>query len=168
MHLRAPDPLGPSAVRKGGLKGSMGLRIAIFVLLLLGAAGGLHMALGDPGDAASLSRSVFLGGSLLEFVAPEGESDRWHMLGGLEVVVRFPREERIAANTFRCLLNGADVTDQLTVGRNGAAGHVYPLLEGQNELACQVFGRGWWASRYFQDAALVRVRARGPLSFDTG
>jgi hypothetical protein len=128
----------------------------------------MHMALADPLRAEGLRRSVFLGGSLLDLVAPPAEPADFHMLGGLEVVVRFPSEERIAIDTFRCLLNGADVTDLLTVGRNGAAGQVYPLLEGPNELDCQVYGRGWWTNRYFQDGARVSVRARGPLSFDAG
>ena len=168
MHLRVFDPLDLSAVRNGRLKGSMAQRFAVFVLLVLGAAGGLHMALADPQRAAGLRRTVFLGDSLLDLVAPLAEPPGFHTLGGLEVVVRFPHEERIAIHTIRCLLNGADVTDQLTVGRNGAGGQVYPLLEGNNQLDCQVFGRGWWARRYFLDGVHAAVRVRAPLSFDAG
>ena len=116
--------------------------------------------------AAQLQRALFLGGPLLELRSPGPEG--WRPLGGLQVLVHFPRQDRVAPETFRCLLNGEDVTSQLSVGRNGAGGHVYPLREGRNELRVEVFGRGWWPERYFLDATRVEVRARAPLRFDTG
>ncbi len=130
------------------------------------AASLLQVALGEAPAGARLERALFLGGPLLEVRSPG--PDGWRPLGGLQVLVRFPRQDRVAPETFRCLLNGEDVTSQLSVGRNGAGGDVYPLLEGRNELRFEVFGRGWWAGRYFLDATTIEVRARAPLRFDTG
>jgi hypothetical protein len=57
---------------------------------------------------------------LLELESPQ----RGEVVGaeGLEVVVRFPVIERVAPETFRVLLNGADVTEDFTTGENGAYG----------------------------------------------
>jgi hypothetical protein len=53
---------------------------------------------------------------LLEVVSPQpGEAIG---LGGIELLVQFP-PAGAAAETFRALLNGADVTRLLTTGENG-------------------------------------------------
>ncbi len=138
--------------------------LRIFGLILLLVAGALVLERGLAPDLAAIRRSLFVGSPLLEVLTPDSGDQR--PLGGIEVVVRFPREHRVAPETFRCLLNGEDVTDQLTVGRNGAGGSVYPLQEGTNTLRFEVFGRGWWATRYFEDSVEVDVRASGPIRFD--
>ena len=116
--------------------------------------------------AHELRAGFFLGRPLLDVHAPGAGG--WRQVGGVRVLVRFSDEDRVAPETFRCLLNGRDVTDQLTVGANGVAGSVAPLLEGQNTLELQVFGRGWWGGRYYQDGARIRLDARPPIGLDRG
>ena len=142
--------------------------IAVFGVSLLVFACLLLIGSWEDTRTARLRRALFVGWPLLEVASPASDLEGWRPLGGIEVVVRFPSEQRVAPETFRCLLNGRDVTEQLSVGRNGAGGHVYPLQEGTNELRFEVFGRGWWATRYFLDGVDVRVRARSPLGLDMG
>jgi hypothetical protein len=82
-------------------------------------------------------------------------------LGGLEVSIRFPDGESVAPETLRVLLNGADVTGELTRGENGAYGWLYELLEGENVLRIEVFGRSpWLPSTLFEQTREVHVRMR--------
>lgn len=86
-------------------------------------------------------------------------------MGGVPILVRFQGEGRVLPDTFRCLLNGTDVTHLLTVGVNGVAGTVYPLREGQNQLRVEVFGKTFWSGQYLQDSFELPIQAR-PLSLD--
>jgi len=88
--------------------------------------------------------------------------------GGVPVVVHFPYTSRVVADTFRCLLNGRDVTALLTVGGNGAGGSVFPLRVGENHLRVEVFGRGWWPGQLYEDAVEVVFRSRPPPPLDQG
>jgi len=72
----------------------------------------------------------------------------------------------VVSETFRCVLNGKDVTRLLTVGANGAAGAIFPLRVGENHLRIEVFGRGWWAGRLFEDRIDARFRSRPPPALD--
>lgn len=145
----------------------MPLRSPIFAVILLTFFVLLAALLASPGGAARGAIAgglLFLGPRLLELRAPAGEG--WRPLGALEVLVRFPNEGRVVPETFRCLLNGRDVTEQLTVGRNGVGGSVYPLHEGRNRLRVEVFGRSWWSSRFYQDGADRSFDVRAPLGLD--
>ncbi|MBW2416229.1 MAG: hypothetical protein JRG76_17150 [Deltaproteobacteria bacterium] len=82
------------------------------------------------------------------------------------MVVSFPAFDRIAPGTFRCLLNGTDVTHQLTLGTHGAAGSVFPLREGENSLRVEVYARGLWLAQFFEDAVDIPFRVRGGLMLD--
>ena len=82
---------------------------------------------------------------------------------GVEVMVRYPREDRVEPGTLRVLLNGADATRDLTSGRNGAYGRLHGLLDGENVLRVEVFGRRWWLPGLLVEEArevrfLVRLR----------
>ena len=127
--------------------------------VLLGAA--LLMTGGDVLRQGGLARLTYHGGPLLTLQSPEPGEEL--PAGGVEVLVRFPDRKRVASQTFRCLLNGEDVTHLLTVGQNGAAGSVYPLREGGNQIEVQVFGRGWYRSHYFMDRIEVPVQISVPL-----
>jgi hypothetical protein len=107
-------------------------------------------------------RAAFFGRPLLQVTSPA----RGQILSqsGVEVLVRFPRAERVAPGTFRCLLNGRDITRELTRGENGAAGAVLGAQEGENHLRVEVFGRGAWLDRFYEDAEEVTFRVR-PLPF---
>jgi hypothetical protein len=90
-------------------------------------------------------------------------------LGGVEVMVRFPPESRIAVETFRVLLNGADTTAEFTSGANGAYGRLHGLLDGENRLRFEAFGRRWWLpGRLVEEAREVRFLVRRPQDFDRG
>ncbi len=89
-------------------------------------------------------------------------------LDGVEVLVQF-RQADAAAETFRALLNGADVTDLLTTGENGCYGKLSGMLTGDNVLRVEVFGRVPWSSdRLFEQSREVRVRMRPPQNLDQG
>ena len=89
-------------------------------------------------------------------------------LDGFDLLVRFP-SEHVAAETFRALLNGADVTELLTTGENGSFGHVVGLLPGDNELRLEVFGRVPFApDRLFEQARVLHVWLRVPVDLDRG
>lgn len=86
---------------------------------------------------------------------------------GVEVMVRFPSEDRIAVETFRVLLNGADATEELTTGANGAYGRLYGLLDGENVLRFEAFGRRWWLPRMLlEEAREVHFLVRLPQTLD--
>jgi hypothetical protein len=82
-------------------------------------------------------------------------------VGAVDVLIEFPDSERVAVETFECLLNGQDVTDSLTVGKNGAAGEVVGLREGDNRIRLRVFGRSFWSGDFVDEERdfVVRVRA---------
>jgi hypothetical protein len=84
-------------------------------------------------------------------------------LGGVEVTVVFAEGERVAPGTFRVLLNGADMTSRFTTGRNGAHGRLFGLLDGENRLRFEVFGRRWWLpGMLLEEAREVRFLVRLP------
>ena len=103
---------------------------------------------------------------LLDVVSPEPGATIG--VDGIEVLVQFPTDA-VAAETFRALLNGADVTDLLTTGENGCYGQLVGLLPGDNLLRLEVFGRVPWSEgRLFEQSREVRVRMRPPQNLDQG
>ena len=88
---------------------------------------------------ASWSRFAYLGPPLMRVEAPEREAEV--AVGSVDVLIEFPGGERVVVETFQCLLNGLDVTESLTVGRNGAVGSIVGLREGENRIRLRVFGR---------------------------
>ncbi len=83
---------------------------------------------------------------------------------GVEVFVRLSPGGRVMPETMRVLLNGADVTAALTTGENGAYGKLHALLDGENVLRVEVFGRvPWGEGRLFEQSREVVVRLRRPL-----
>jgi hypothetical protein len=108
---------------------------------------------------------------LMEVVAPAPGAQIG--VDGVELLVRFPSDDPLGesplAETFRALLNGADVTDSLTTGQNGAYGQVSGLLEGENVLRLEIFGRTpWRPGSLFEQAREVRIRMRPPPNLDRG
>ncbi len=103
---------------------------------------------------------------LLEVVSPRPGATIG--LDGIEVLVHFP-DARSASETFRALLNGADVTDLLTTGENGCYGKLFGLLPGDNVLHLEIFGRVPWSDDHlFEQSREVRVRMRPPQNLDQG
>jgi hypothetical protein len=111
-----------------------------------------------------LWRLAFIGRPLLVLSTPA--LDQTLSDGALELFVGFPDEGRVATETFRCLLNGRDVTRTLTVGRNGAHGRLFGLTEGENSVRVEVFGRSPWTGRYVQDFQWLAVSVRGHPELD--
>jgi hypothetical protein len=88
---------------------------------------------------------------------------------GVEVMVQFPDEERVASETLRVLLNGADMTGELTTARNGAYGRLHAVLDGENVLRFEVFGRRWWLPGVLmEEAREVRFLVRQPQDLNRG
>ncbi len=133
------------------------LRIFGVSLLALGALAALALTGAGAGLRAA-ERWLFLGRPLLEFRAPQ--AGQVVPVGSIEVIVGFPAAERVVVETFRCLLNDRDVTQHLTLGRNGAGGSVQGLLEGENRLRVEIFGRGWWPGRFLEDAHELTFRVQ--------
>jgi hypothetical protein len=119
-----------------------------------------------PGVVAALAL-LWSGSSVLELESPRvGE-----VVGtrGLEVVVRFPEIERVAPETFRVLLNGADVTEAFTTGENGAYGRLFALLDGENVLRVEVFAMPCWPpGLFFEHDREARIVHRRPLDANRG
>jgi hypothetical protein len=89
-------------------------------------------------------------------------------IGGIELLVKFPPDVAFG-ETFRALLNGADVTDQLTTGENGSSGRLVGLLPGENRLRLEIFGRVPWApDQVFEQARELHVWMRPPIELDRG
>ncbi len=107
-------------------------------------------------------RWLYLGPPLMEVRTPEAGLEL--PVGAVEVLVAFPGGPRVAVETFECWLNGHDVTASLTLGRNGAAGSIVGLHEGDNQIRLRVFGRSWWGGDYFEEQRWLLVRVR-PLAF---
>jgi hypothetical protein len=63
--------------------------------------------------------------------------------GGIPVLIRFRFADRTASSSLRCLLNGIDVTERLTLGGNGAAGSLWAQRDGPQTLRIEVFGQTW-------------------------
>ena len=133
------------------------LRIFGVSLLALGALAALALTGAGAGLRAA-ERWLFLGRPLLEFRAPQ--AGQVVPVGSIEVIIGFPAAERVVVETFRCLLNDRDVTQHLTLGRNGAGGSVQGLLEGENRLRVEIFGRGWWPGRFLEDARELSFRVQ--------
>ncbi len=81
-------------------------------------------------------------------------------MGSIQVIIGFPAAERVVVETFRCLLNDQDVTQHLTLGRNGAGGSVQGLLEGENRLRVEIFGRGWWPGHFLEEVRELTFRVQ--------
>ena len=133
------------------------LRIFGVSLLALGALAALALT-GTGAGLRAAERWLFLGRPLLEFRAPQ--AGQVVPVGSIEVIIGFPAAERVVVETFRCLLNDQDVTQHLTLGRNGAGGSVQGLREGENRLRVEIFGRGWWPGRFLEDARELTFRVQ--------
>lgn len=115
-----------------------------------------------PGQAGWLLRPT-----LIHVVSPEPGTVVG--LAGMDVIVRFPDAGRVRAETFRALLNGADVTQDFTTAGNGAYARLSALLDGENVLRVEVFGEGWWPPGVLlEDTREVRVLLRRPVDLDRG
>lgn len=112
----------------------------------------------------ALRRALYLGTPTLEVRSPLDA--QLYAPGGVPVLVAYVDAQRIAPGTLRCLLNGRDVTHQLTLGSNGAAGRVYPAREGRNSLRVEVYAQGLWTSRYFEDSIEIDFRVRTAQRLD--
>ncbi len=114
---------------------------------------------------ASLVLLVPLGMPLLWLEAPPAGT----VVGpeGFEVMVRFAG--RVAPETFRVLLNGADVTEGFTTGENGSVGRLHGLLDGENLVRAEVFGHSrlvpWLLVEESDEVSVVHRR---PLDLDRG
>jgi hypothetical protein len=126
----------------------------------------LPLVPGAPELARNAVRAALLGGPLLELRSPLG--GQIVAEGGVDVFVSFRDAERVAPGTFRCLLNGRDVTADLTQGRNGAVGSLIGAIEGDNHLRVEVFGRSAWLDRFVEDADEVSFRVRPLVNLDRG
>lgn len=84
-------------------------------------------------------------------------------------MVQLPMDGRVDPDGLRVLLNGADVTDDLLTGRNGAHGRLHGLLDGENVLRFEVTGPSYWMDdRRFENAREVRFMVRRPLDTNRG
>jgi hypothetical protein len=132
--------------------------VAVFAVATVIVAGGALLVAAGSELADSVSRALLFGQPLLEIRSPAPGQDVAQ--GGVEIIVHFPLADRTASDTFRCLLNGRDVTPSLTRGENGAAGSVLGAVEGENHVRVEVFGRPWWGGPWLEDAREVRFRVR--------
>ena len=138
-------------------------RVFLFVLVVFGLAVAWLALAPSPSLSASFRltalRWIFVGSPLMDVQTPADNLET--PLGAVEVLVAFVGGPRVAVETFQCLLNDRDVTAELTLGRNGAAGSLVGLHDGENHLVLRVFGRSWWGEAGFveeQRALIVRVR----------
>lgn len=95
---------------------------------------------------------------------------------GLAVVVRFGDGQAVP-ETFRALLNGADVSRLFTRDGGEATAHLHGLLDGENTLRVEVFGPAAAADcwpdllpegTFREFHREVRVVLRRPLDVDRG
>ena len=127
---------GPVFARKDRSVGSVALAGAL--ASLVGGLGYLLLICGG-----SLPRVFWIGRPLLHVQTPRNGDVVPQ--GGLGLRVTYPDLAAVAADTFRCELNGEDVTQRVqTLAENGADGWVFPLREGPNRLRVGVFGRSLW------------------------
>lgn len=116
---------------------------------------------------AGLAGLLPLGSPLLRVEAPRAGE----VVGpaGLEVMVRFTDTGRVAPETFRVLLNGADVTESFTTGENGSVGRLHSLLDGENRVRAEVFGRSRLVPWLLvEEGDEISVTHRRPLDLDRG
>jgi hypothetical protein len=106
-----------------------------------------------------LVRFFYMGPPLMRIEAPSADTSD-APVGAVDVLIEFPDGDRVAVETFDCSLNGLDVTDSLTIGRNGVAGQVVGLREGDNKIRLRVFGRSFWSNRYVDEERDLVVRVR--------
>lgn len=133
-------------------------RTAVRIGVLAAAVIGAGLAVGLAGLRAPV---------LLDVRAP-GQGQRVG-IEGVDVLVRFDPAGRAEPATFRVLLNGADVTDRLAVAKNGAHGVLYGLLDGDNRVRVEIFGRGYWPTGLLvEEARELEVQFRRPLDLDRG
>ncbi|MCP5058219.1 MAG: hypothetical protein GY937_16055 [bacterium] len=120
--------------------------------------------------AAGLAGLLLLGPVLLHVQAPVGDPQVG--IEGVEVFVRFdPARARSA--TFRALLNGADVTDELEIAQNGVHGSLHGLLHGllhgDNELRLEIYGEGYWPpGLLLEETRTFHIQFRPRLDFNQG
>lgn len=143
------------------------LRIFGVVALVTGAlASAAAVWMAGPGDLEQRTRRLaFIGAPLFE-VRVASRPEAMLRTGAVEVFVGFAPGERVAWDTFRAELNGRDVTDELTLGRNGAHGKLLGLTEGANRLTLQIFGRSWWGGRFIEDQQVLTLRVAGHPDLD--
>src|SRR5262249_52157713 len=98
---------------------------------------------------AELERFAWLGPPLMRVEAPVHGLEV--PVGAVDVDIEFAGGERVAVETFQCLLNGLDVTGSLTIGRNGAVGAIVGLREGDNQIRVRVFGRSLWTGDFIDE-----------------
>jgi hypothetical protein len=115
-------------------------------------------ALVQPTLAGAVLRAALFGRPVFDLRTPQ--PGQVLAQGEVEVFVHFDDATRIAPETFRCILNGRDVTGELTRARNGAVGSLIGAVEGENHLRVEVFARAWWSERYFEDSRDVTFRVR--------
>jgi len=113
---------------------------------------------------AELTHFAYVGPSLMRLQNPEDHSEV--PIGAVDVQIEFPDRDRVAVETFECSLNGLDVTDSLTVGRNGAVGEIVGLREGENRIRVRVFGKSFWGDRFVDEEQVVVVRVRAAPFLD--
>lgn len=111
---------------------------------------------------AELVQFAYLGTPLMRVEAPEHGAEV--AVGAIDLVIEFAGGERVVVETFQCLLNDLDVTESLTVGRNGAVGEIVGLREGDNRIRLRVFGRSLWSGRFVDEERDFVVRVR-PIPF---
>jgi hypothetical protein len=128
--------------------------------LLIGAA----LLAGVPSLRTAALQRLLFGGRLIEVAVPRPAQVLGQ--GGIPVLIRFPKLERTAAASVRCLLNGVDVTERLTLGGNGAAGSLWARRDGRQTLRVEVFGQSWWGGPYFEDAVELSFEVRPNPSLD--
>jgi len=112
----------------------------------------------------SLHRALWLGRPLMQIQALE----RGAIVPqeGLLLRVSFSEPSLVATETFRCELNGVDVTARmLNLDATGVSGPLHPLHEGVNTLRVGVFGSGWLGG-WVEDVIELEVRARTMLYWD--
>jgi len=105
-----------------------------------------------------LTQFVYLGPPLMHVDTPTAGTEV--PVGAVDVMVEFAEGDRVAPETFEVSLNGLDVTDTLTVGRNGVAGQVVGLREGDNHIRLRVFGKSLWNGHFVDEERDVVVHVR--------
>ena len=113
---------------------------------------------------ADLVHFVYVGPSLMRVQNPEDQSEV--PIGAVDLEIEFPDRDRVAVETFECSLNGLDVTEALTVGRNGAVGEIVGLREGDNRIRIRVFGKSFWGDRFVDEERVFIVRVRAAPFLD--
>jgi hypothetical protein len=124
------------------------------IVVLLGASAWVYRE--------ELVRFAYVGPPLMRIQTPREALEV--PVGAVDVSIEFPDRDRVAVETFECLLNGLDVTGSLTIGKNGAVGEIVGLREGDNRIRLRIFGRSFWSDRFVDEDRVFIVRVR-PLPF---